>query len=452
MGAVDWFRVSSDRTDSESENEENVAVPAATRKSRFSRLRLHGSAMLNAKGLLQHTVVAKLYPIVQFRLSPLRCTSPFKRDSEIVVEETKDCAESEIELPTGLEAKWLVTEASERFAEQVKCMVADQSSTFNITSEGCGGAYFLTMESTMSSAKKMNPMGIFKPRDEEYMAPKNPRGYVKENAVVGVTEHPVNKGFRVGNGALRERAAYLLDNAYGNFSGVPVTNLMVLNVNGEEKEGSMQRFVASQCSAEDMGTLKFAIPEVHKIGILDVRLFNTDRHAGNILLSARANDQTFAMTPIDHGFCLPSYKQLDGATFDWLQWPQAEFPFTCAELDHIAMLDEARDATVLRAVGIEEECVTTMRVCTAVLKRGAEAGFSLFEIGSLLQRDGDFTSPSQLELVVNKAVTVVENMGLSEDKDGVAFFDAIVAECAREAESMLEGQTKKKVRSISCFS
>ncbi|KAL3671732.1 hypothetical protein V7S43_003642 [Phytophthora oleae] len=456
MGAVDWFRASSDRTDSESENEENVAVPANTkatgRKSRFSRLRLHGSAMLNAKGLLQHTVVTKLYPIVQFRLSPLRCTSPFKRDSESQVEQTKDCAEPEIELPTGLEAKWLVTEASERFAEQVKCMVADKSSTFQITSEGCGGAYFLTTESTIFSAKKMNPMGIFKPRDEEYMASKNPRGYVKENAVVGVTEHPVNKGFRVGNGALRERAAYLLDNAYGNFSGVPVTNLMVLNVNGEEKEGSMQRFVASQCSAEDMGTLKFAIPEVHKIGILDVRLFNTDRHAGNILLSARANDQTFAMTPIDHGFCLPSYKHLDGATFDWLQWPQAEFPFTCAELDHIAMLDVARDAAVLRAVGIEEECVTTMRVCTAVLKRGAEAGFSLFEIGSLLQRDGDFTSASQLELVVSKAVTVVEDMGLSEDKDGVAFFDAIVAECARQTDCMFEGQTKKKVRSISCFS
>ncbi|KAG3120619.1 hypothetical protein PI124_g14827 [Phytophthora idaei] len=445
MGAVEWFRASSNRADNELEN----ANGRKKSPSRFSHLRLHGSAMLNAKGLMQRTVVTKLYPIVQFRLSPL----PFKRDSEsLVVEQPKDCVEPEIELPTGLEAKWFTTEASERFADQVKYMVADVSSAFQMTSEGCGGAYFLTTESTMSSSKKMNSMGIFKPRDEEYMAPKNPRGYVKENAVVGVTEHPINKGFRVGNGALRERAAYLLDNAYGNFSGVPVTNLMVLNVNGEEKEGSMQRFVASQCSAEDMGTLKFAIPEVHKIGILDVRLFNTDRHAGNILLSARPNDQTFAMTPIDHGFCLPSYKHLDGATFDWLQWPQAEFPFTCAELDHITSLDEARDAAVLRAVGIEEECVTTMRVCTAVLKRGAEAGFSLFEIGSLLQRDGDFTSFSQLELVVAKAIAVVEDMGMSEEKDGVAFFDAIVAESTRQTESMFEGQTKKKVRSISCFS
>ncbi|CAH0520027.1 unnamed protein product [Peronospora belbahrii] len=421
--------------------------------SRFRRLRLHGSAMLNAKGLLQQTVVIKLYPIVHFRLSPIRCTSPFKRKNSFIdvaeQQKHKESVETEIELPTTLETKWLTTEASECFANQVKCLIEDVNCTFQLTSEGCGGAYYMTTD----SSTKMNPIGIFKPRDEEYMAPNNPRGYVKENAVVGVTDHPINKGFRVGNGALRERAAYLLDSAYDNFSGVPVTNLMVLNVNGQEKEGSMQRFVASKCSAEDMGTLKFAISEVHKIGILDVRLFNTDRHAGNILLRERTNSQTFDMTPIDHGFCLPSYKQLEEAMFDWLQWPQAEFPFTCAELDHIASLNEDRDAAVLRSVGIEEECVTTMRVCTAVLKRGAEAGFSLFEIGSLLQRDGDFSSPSQLELVVAKAVAMVEeDMGMSEEKDGVAFFDAIVTESARQTESMFEGQTKKKVRSISCFS
>ncbi|KAF4320110.1 hypothetical protein BBO99_00002438 [Phytophthora kernoviae] len=438
MGAVDWFRVSSSFVKAQ----ETDATVASTRKktSRFGRLRLHGSAMLNAKGLLQQTVVTKLYPIVTFRLSPVRCTSPFKRDEHVTVDE----CEPEKELPVAgeLDAKWLTTEAAEKFAQQVLCMVKDQSSTFQMTTEGCGGAYFLTVK----AVKNATPMGIFKPRDEEYMAPKNPRGYVKENTVVGVTEHPVNKGFRVGNGALRERAAYLLDNAYGNFSGVPVTNLMVLSVNGEEKEGSMQRFVASQCSAEDMGTLKFAIPEVHKIGILDVRLFNTDRHAGNILLSSRTNEQTFSMTPIDHGFCLPSYKQLDEPTFDWLQWPQAQFPFTCAELDHIASLDATRDAAVLRAVGIEEECVTTMRVCTALLKRGAEAGFSLFEIGSLLQRDGDFTSPSQLETVVEQAVMCVEKgMKMSEERNGMAFFDAIVAEASREAESMFEGLTKKKL-------
>uniref|UniRef100_M4BKT2 PI3K/PI4K catalytic domain-containing protein n=1 Tax=Hyaloperonospora arabidopsidis (strain Emoy2) TaxID=559515 RepID=M4BKT2_HYAAE len=461
MGAVDWFCGSSATA-----AETLMAIEDGHKRvtSRFSRIRLHGSAMLNAKGLLQQTVVTKLYPIVQLRLLPMRRMSPFKQDSgpptstasaaattaaTPLQERTLKHVESETEPVLGLKASWFHSEACDRFADQVNCLVQDSSSTFEMTSEGCGGVYYLKMD----TAKQTKPMGVFKPRDEEYMAPKNPRGYVKENAVVGVTEHPVNKGFRIGNGALRERAAYLLDDAYGDFSGVPVTNLMVLNVSGEEKEGSMQQFVASQCSAEDIGTLKFAIPEVHKIGILDVRLFNTDRHAGNILLQARANDQTFGMVPIDHGFCLPSYKHLDGATFDWLQWPQAEFPFTWAELEHIASLNEERDAAVLRAVGIEEECVTTMRVCTALLKRGAEAGFSLFEIGSLLQRDGDFSSPSQLELVVAKAVTAVEeDMGLCADKDGVTFFDAVVAEVTCQAESMFEGQTKKKVRSISCFS
>lgn len=448
MGAVDWFRA---RTESGLQDKQTttMAVNSVTyeRKRsliRFDRLRLQESAVLNAKGLLQQT----LYPIVHLCLSPL----PAKHVND--VNPTRNCAGSKIDFASGFDAKWLTTEASERFAEQVKCMIADTNTTFQMTSEGCGGVYFLTTKLTHSTlSKSTNTLGVFKPRDEEYMAPKNPRGYVKENAVVGVTEHPVNKGFRVGNGALRERAAYLLDSLYGNFSGVPETTLMVLNVHGQEKEGSMQRFVPSECSAEDMGTLKFTAPEVHKIGILDVRLFNTDRHAGNILLRTRSNDQTFAMTPIDHGFCLPSYQHLDGATFDWLQWPQSEFPFTCSELDHIASLDEARDAAILRAIGIEEECVTTMRVCTGLLKQGAEAGFSLFEIGSQLQRDGDFTSPSPLELIVKKAQSVVEeDMAMSKESDGVAYFDAIVAECSRQTIDMFEGLIKKKVRSISCFS
>ncbi|CEG39646.1 Phosphatidylinositol kinase (PIK-E2) [Plasmopara halstedii] len=452
MGAVDWFRAKAENGIQGKRNlmmaTNSVANERKKNSTRFNRLRLHGSAMLHAKGLLQQTVVTKLCPIVQLRLSPL----PSEYNNN--VKQTEDNFFPEPKVLSGLDAKWLTTEASEQFAKQVLCMVSDSKCTFQMTSEGCGGAYFLTMETILScSSELVAPIGIFKPRDEEYMAPNNPRGYVKENAVVGVTEHPVNKGFRVGNGAFRERAAYLLDSAYGNFSGVPETNVMVLNVNGVEKEGSMQRFIASQCSADDMGTLNFAIPEVHKIGILDVRLFNTDRHAGNILLNARPNDQTFAMTPIDHGFCLPSYQHLDNATFDWLQWPQAEFPFTCDELNHIASLDEARDATVLRAVGIEEVCVTTMRVCTGVLKRGAEAGFSLFEIGSLLQRDGDYSSPSQLEVIIIEAQAVVEkSISKLEERMSMAFFDAIVAECARRTNDLFESLTKKKVRSISCFS
>jgi hypothetical protein len=438
---------------------------SARRNSRQNAALLaHGCPQVSTKGLFQQAFVAKLFPKIsgfQIQRPESPTTSPWMSKAEpnegrrsrfrgffsrsTPVEEDTKAFETQL-----IPEKWLSSEASLRFQDEVNSVMSNGVSQFQITSEGCGGAYFLHEQ---SSRKKSAPLGIFKPRDEEYMAPKNPRGYVKENAVVGETEHPVNKGFRVGNGALRERAAYLLDETYGNFSGVPVTTVMTLAVHGEEKEGSMQRFVPSECSAEDMGTLKFAIPEVHKIGILDVRLFNTDRHAGNILLSSRPDEQTYQMTPIDHGFCLPSYKHLDSATFDWLHWPQAQFPFTGAELDHIAALDIDRDATILRSLEIEEECITTLRLSTAMLKIGADAGYSLFDIANCLQREGDFTSPSTLEdLVANAAATVVNQTGLSEQDGGLEFYDALVAEVEQAALKMFDDKPKKKVRSISCFS
>jgi hypothetical protein len=458
---------------------ERMGVNARQKKRQtHPAFRVHGPSQVATKGLFQQAFVAKFFPrMKRFQIrrpeSPLE-ESPLKA-REIVAADGGDTRrrsgsrfrtlfsrsaaapvqQEGVKVPDTavFPLEWLSSETSVRFEEEARSLLSNGAGQFQITSEGCGGAYFLQDQS--SSRSKSMPLGIFKPRDEEYMAPKNPRGYVKENAVVGETEHPVNKGFRVGNGALRERAAYVLDEVYGSFSGVPATGVMTLTVHGEEKEGSMQRFVPSECSAEDMGTLKFAIPEVHKIGILDVRLFNTDRHAGNILLGSRPDEQTYSMTPIDHGFCLPSYKYLDSATFDWLYWPQAQFPFTCAELEHIASLNVSRDASMLRSLGIEEECIATMRISTTFLKIGAEAGFSLFEIASCLQREGDFSSPSQLEDLVAIAVAVVEQQtGLSEQINGgeVEFLDALIAEVERAATAMFEDQPKKKVRSISCFS
>lgn len=227
---------------------------------------------------------------------------------------------------------------------------------------------------------------------------------------------------------------------------------MALTKGAPAKEGSLQQFVASECSAEDMGHLKFALSDVHKIGILDIRLFNTDRHAGNILLHASTDGGCMQMTPIDHGLCLPSYKHLDGACFDWLQWPQAQFPFTSEALDHIASLDMEKDAALLRSVGMDEETVTTMRLCTSLLQTGAALGYSLFEIGSCLQRDGDFSHPSVLEHAVAKAaLRVNETTGLLEREHGTQFMGALVKEVASVAESLLEDQPRKKVRSFSCL-
>ena len=73
---------------------------------------------------------------------------------------------------------------------------------------------------------------------------------------------------------------------------------------------------------------------MRRAGILDIRIWNTDRHAGNILVRRpRGNASTAAglgrlqlgggqameLVPIDHGFCLP--EALDPPYLEWLHWP-----------------------------------------------------------------------------------------------------------------------------------
>jgi len=50
------------------------------------------------------------------------------------------------------------------------------------------------------------------------------------------------------------------------------------------KLGSVQLFVPHACSAEDVGTGLWGAEQVHRIGILDVRLCNLDRNEDNILI------------------------------------------------------------------------------------------------------------------------------------------------------------------------
>lgn len=98
------------------------------------------------------------------------------------------------------------------------------------------------------------------------------------------------------------------------------------------KLGSLQEFVLHDCDTSEMGPSLFSVQDVHRIAILDIRLFNTDRHAGNILVQRpkatgskfsaleRLNQPPCRLLPIDHGFCLP--EALEPPFFEWLHWPQ----------------------------------------------------------------------------------------------------------------------------------
>jgi len=180
------------------------------------------------------------------------------------------------------------------------------------SAEGTGGAYF------MLDPTGQKYVAVFKPIDEEPMAVNNPRGLP-----FSVDGEGLKKGTKVGQGAFREVAAYILDHPmsgrrslFGDqkgFSGVPPTVLVKclhegFNHPGDltTKLGSLQMFMENNGSCEDMGPGAFPVKEVHKITVLDMRLANADRHAGNILIGKEDENDQAVLIPIDHGYCLPT--------------------------------------------------------------------------------------------------------------------------------------------------
>jgi hypothetical protein len=161
---------------------------------------------------------------------------------------------------------------------------------------------------------------VFKPEDEEPLAPNNPRGRAApappppaggwalapaggppgssaaaaaggEAALAAgaplcaaAPGEGLRRGLRPGEGAAREVAAYVLD--HGRFSGVPATAMVALELGaGAEgfaddadgllsaaagphvKVGSLQEWVPSESDCEERGVSEFPDSEVHKIAV-----------------------------------------------------------------------------------------------------------------------------------------------------------------------------------------
>ncbi|RLN29914.1 phosphatidylinositol 4-kinase gamma 7-like [Panicum miliaceum] len=146
------------------------------------------------------------------------------------------------------------------------------------------------------------------------------------------------------------------------------------------------------------------------IGILDIRIFNTDRHAGNVLVrklnggTGRFGCQT-ELFPIDHGMCSP--ENLEDPYFEWIHWAQASIPFSEEELEYIKSLDPGKDVMMVRRElpMIREACLRVLVLCTIFLKEAAAFGLCLAEIGEMMTREfrGMEEEPSQLEVVCMEA-------------------------------------------------
>ncbi|DBA97278.1 hypothetical protein WJX77_011492 [Trebouxia sp. C0004] len=260
-----------------------------------------------------------------------------------------------------------------------------------LATAGTGGSYFICDEEGTNVA-------VFKPEDEEPLAINNPKG---GGSSADCNGSGLRRGIKPGEGAVREVAAFLLDHQH--FSGVPPTAMVTClqrrssaEITGavsleEAKLGSLQQFVKSDGDCEERGSSVFAVKEVHKIAVLDIRLANTDRNGANIL--ARRNGAAWDLIPIDHGYCLPATFQ--DISFEWLYWPQARAPFDTNTLKYIQSLDSAKDLAVLVSHGLmlRPECERVLSVCTMLLKKGAARGMTPFSIGNIMCREALTKSP-----------------------------------------------------------
>ncbi|OEL34292.1 Phosphatidylinositol 4-kinase gamma 6 [Dichanthelium oligosanthes] len=308
-------------------------------------------------------------------------------------------------------------------------------------SSGLGGSYYFRNVSG-------DRVAIVKPTDEEPFAPNNPKGFVGR----ALGQPGLKKSVRVGETGFREVAAYLLD--HENFANVPATALVKIThsifnincpVNGgnpapahdqkqqvNSKIASFQQFIAHDFDASDHGTSSFPVAAVHRIGILDIRIFNTDRHAGNVLVrklnggTGRFGCQT-ELFPIDHGMCLP--ENLEDPYFEWIHWAQASIPFSEEELEYIRNLDPGKDVMMLRRElpMIREACLRVLVLCTIFLKEAAAFGLCLAEIGEMMTREfrGMEEEPSQLEVLCMEARKRVAEWepfsATSEQEDDIDF-------------------------------
>mmetsp|Transcript_103325 Transcript_103325/g.291739 ORF Transcript_103325/g.291739 Transcript_103325/m.291739 type:complete len:506 (+) Transcript_103325:74-1591(+) len=220
------------------------------------------------------------------------------------------------------------------------------------------------------------------------------------------------RGIEPGMGALREEAAYVIDRITGGQAHVPVTARASVEEGGRRKIGSVQQFVeGSHGPVENFGMPRdledarcvVGLDQAQAVACFDLRVFNTDRHSGNLLL---AGPKPHRAVCIDHGCVLPAWWALDMARFDaWLDWPHMVAPPTSATKSLVLQAVETLPDVIeeLEKLEVPGQAVWTMRICTALLQHGVLThGLSLKSVALLMSRE-DPAQPSWLERRVEAA-------------------------------------------------
>ena len=316
------------------------------------------------------------------RLSRLSCSEPYPMD--------QSNAPSPAALPPS-PFKRGSSFNSDAVVDQARRVVSGAHERPKLTDEGSGGVYMIR-ESTREWSERMSerssdggdepsplrspaPIAVFKPADEEAGSQNNPRGLVG-------ADHLMRQGFRPGGGAVRERVAYKLDRGFARVPRTAIDSLVLPSPGGahlRSQSGSIQEFVPSDGDASDFrfDGSEFDEEQSQRVMLMDMRLFNTDRHEGNLLVrrprqaagGAARCEAKCDVVPIDHAFCLPSFGYFREAEFAWRYWTSAAKPFGAAAVKYVAALREDDDVATARRAGLDESSCATLRACTLLLQR-----------------------------------------------------------------------------------
>lgn len=346
-------------------------------------------------------------------------------------------------------------------------------------------------EEGVSSPKRKNTLP--NPEDDEYF--KQFHLEIAGENDQSSSDPPSNMEQLITDCVKNEVASYLLDLQAHGFYSVPQTGLVAIhpllqapgkknndgNYFTSSKVGSLQTFIESDGTASDVGPVLFSVREVHKIGILDIQILNLDRHLGNILIKKSQSSPAplprlslgdspfrnkalsgvplpsgqgpstsgtslpnswprhkpsygeYALTPIDHGYSLPSsFASVRDLWFEWITFPQAKRPFDEETRQFIQSIDIVDNARLLQQLGISEESIRIMEITTTLLKKCAAANWTLYDIAMLIVncsiREGE--EPSALEDLFAEAEEDYEAMLSSSDfaSNDTALFLSLVAQ------------------------
>ena len=190
------------------------------------------------------------------------------------------------------------------------------------------------------------PVAIMKPSDEETGAPNCPKVAWRKPS------ERAFQGIMPGEGPMREHVAYLL----GKDLGVPYTmfceGVECSEFIGENKKKtvSLQAFVPKSTNfdrglknSEKTAKLKLVSEEnIRKIALLDIRLYNSDRGAWNLMITDENE-----LVPIDHGAVLSTDMLKDPPNFCWMVWDHAHSPLSSANLSYIREMNWEKDKEMI---------------------------------------------------------------------------------------------------------